>query len=35
MANANVYKEELRATIEPLRAAIAEIPEDRRWLVTC
>ena len=35
MANANAYKEELRATIEPLRAAIARIPEDRRWLVTC
>lgn len=35
MANAEAYKEELRTTIEPLRAAIAEIPEDRRWLVTC
>lgn len=35
MANAEGYKEELRATIEPLRAAIAEIPEDSRWLVTC
>ena len=35
MANAKAYKEELRVTIEPLRAAIAEIPEDRRWLVTC
>ena len=34
-ANAERYKNELRATIEPLRAAIAEIPEDRRWLVTC
>ena len=34
-ANADVYKKELRATIEPLRAAIARIPEDRRWLVTC
>ena len=34
-ANADAYKEELRATIEPLRVAIAEIPEDRRWLVTC
>ncbi|WP_039019938.1 metal ABC transporter substrate-binding protein [Halocynthiibacter namhaensis] len=33
--NAETYKEQLRATIEPLRAAIAEIPEDRRWLVTC
>jgi manganese/iron transport system substrate-binding protein len=34
-ANAEGYKAELRATIEPLRATIAEIPEDRRWLVTC
>ncbi len=34
-ANAEAYKEELRATIEPLRDAIAEIPADRRWLVTC
>ena len=34
-ANAEAYKEELRSTIEPLRAAIAEIPEENRWLVTC
>ena len=34
-ANAEAYKAELRATIEPLRAAVAAIPEDRRWLVTC
>ncbi len=34
-ANAKTYKEELRSTIEPLRVAIAEIPKDRRWLVTC
>lgn len=34
-ANAERYKDELRATIEPLRAAIAEIPVERRWLVTC
>jgi manganese/iron transport system substrate-binding protein len=33
--NAESYKADLRATIEPLRAAIAAIPEDRRWLVTC
>ncbi len=33
--NAARYKDELRATIEPLRLAIAEIPEDKRWLVTC
>ena len=34
-ANAASYKERIRATIEPLRDRIAEIPEDRRWLVTC
>ena len=34
-ANATAYKEQLQATLEPLRAAIAAIPEDRRWLVTC
>lgn len=34
-ANADRYKDELRATIEPLRAAVAAIPEDQRWLVTC
>lgn len=33
--NAAVYKDRLRATVEPLRARIAEIPESRRWLVTC
>ena len=34
-SNAETYKEELRQTIEPLRAAIADIPEGQRWLVTC
>ncbi len=34
-ANAASYKARLRETIEPLRQAIADIPEDRRWLVTC
>lgn len=33
--NAEAYKDRLRDTIEPLRQAVAEIPEDRRWLVTC
>ncbi|WFE88498.1 metal ABC transporter substrate-binding protein [Roseibium porphyridii] len=33
--NADTYKEQLRATIEPLRDAVAEIPEEQRWLVTC
>lgn len=34
-ANAAEYKDQLRATLEPLREKIATIPEDRRWLVTC
>lgn len=34
-ANAAAYKDRLRAVIEPLRARIAAIPEDKRWLVTC
>lgn len=34
-ANAERYKAELRAAIEPLRAQIALIPEDKRWLVSC
>lgn len=34
-ANAEVYKDELRAVIEPLRQQIATIPDDQRWLVTC
>jgi len=33
--NAEAYKDKLRATIEPLREAVAEIPEAQRWLVTC
>lgn len=35
VANAEAYKTQLRETIEPLRAQIAAIPEDDRWLVTC
>ena len=34
-ANAAAYKDRLRTTIEPLRDAIATIPENQRWLVTC
>lgn len=34
-ANAEAYKDRLRATLEPLRAKIADLPQDRRWLVTC
>jgi len=35
MANAQAYKEELRAAVQPLRDQIAQIPEEDRWLVTC
>ena len=34
-ANAEAYKARLRETIEPLRQQIAQIPQARRWLVTC
>lgn len=34
-ANAAAYKDQLRDTIEPLREQIVEIPEYKRWLVTC
>ncbi|WP_135446849.1 metal ABC transporter substrate-binding protein [Tabrizicola caldifontis] len=34
-ANARAYKARLRDVLEPLRAQIAALPEDRRWLVTC
>ncbi len=35
VANAAAYKNELRATLEPLREKISTIPEAQRWLVTC
>ena len=34
-ANAEAYKAEIAAVIDPLRSAIMAVPEDRRWLVTC
>ncbi|MBC6442363.1 MAG: metal ABC transporter substrate-binding protein [Rhodobacteraceae bacterium] len=34
-ANAARYKDALRAATEPLRAILATVPQDRRWLVTC
>lgn len=34
-ANAQAYKAQLTAEIEPLRALIDTVPDDRRWLVTC
>ncbi|OWJ77252.1 metal ABC transporter substrate-binding protein [Haematobacter genomosp. 1] len=33
--NAAAYKDRLRAAIEPLKADIAALPENRRWLVSC
>jgi manganese/iron transport system substrate-binding protein len=33
--NAEIYKQQIRQTIEPLKQAILTIPEERRWLVTC
>jgi manganese/iron transport system substrate-binding protein len=33
--NAAAYKDRLRATLAPLKARIARIPESQRWLVTC
>ena len=32
--NAAAYSQKIKATIEPIRAEIATIPEERRWLVT-
>ena len=32
--NAAAYAEKIDATVEPIRAALAAIPEERRWLVT-
>jgi manganese/iron transport system substrate-binding protein len=34
-ANAEHYKQEIRSAIEPLRSQLTELPEDKRWLVTC
>ena len=33
-ANAAAYSAEITATVEPIRAALAAIPEERRWLAT-
>lgn len=33
-ANAARYSDEIRALADPIRRALAEIPEERRWLVT-
>ncbi len=34
LANAQKYKAEISATVEPIRAAIMLIPEEQRWLVS-
>lgn len=34
-ANAESYKAQLSAALDPLKARIAALPEDRRWLVSC
>ncbi|MBB3711632.1 manganese/iron transport system substrate-binding protein [Limimaricola variabilis] len=34
-ANAEAYKKEIAAMIEPLRAEIEKVPEQKRWLVSC
>ncbi|MBV2184195.1 MAG: metal ABC transporter substrate-binding protein [Rhizobium sp.] len=33
-ANARAYSDKIRAEIEPMKAKIASLPEDKRWLVT-
>lgn len=33
-ANAETYKQKIRQTIEPIKAELSTIPENRRWLVT-
>jgi manganese/iron transport system substrate-binding protein len=33
-ANASAYAARITATVEPIRAALAAIPEERRWLAT-
>lgn len=34
-ANADSYKAQLQAALDPLKAQIAALPESRRWLATC
>lgn len=33
-ANAEAYKQRIRAAIEPIRAALAQLPPERRWLAS-
>ncbi len=32
--NAEIYKQKIRATIDPIRTALEAVPQDKRWLVT-
>ena len=32
--NAEIYKQKITQTLEPLRKQVADIPEDKRWMVT-
>lgn len=32
--NAEIYKKQIRATIDPIKNELANLPEERRWLVT-
>lgn len=32
--NAEIYKQKIRATIDPIRAELSAVPQDKRWLVT-
>ncbi|EJF76135.1 metal ABC transporter substrate-binding protein [Bartonella birtlesii] len=32
--NAEIYKQKIRATIDPIRAALEGVPQEKRWLVT-
>jgi manganese/iron transport system substrate-binding protein len=34
-ANAQAYKDRLTEAIAPLRSALADLPQEARWLVTC
>ena len=35
LSNAAQYKDDIRATIEPLKSQLATLADDKRWLVTC
>ena len=35
LSNANIYKNKIRELVYPLRKKIRELPEEKRWLITC